>query len=83
MYDVYTIVYTVYCMICIVTIAFNYIYIYVYIYIVVSSSKLRKVLDQFRELFTKRVKLFCYGDSCFGTVYLFRPIHKICYNNSN
>ena len=26
----------------------------------------------------KRVKLFCYRDSCFGTVYLFRPIHKIC-----
>ena len=25
------------------------------------------------------MKLFCYGYSCFGTLYLFRPIHKICY----
>ena len=32
------------------TIRFIYIYIYIYIYIVVSSSKLRKVLDQCREL---------------------------------
>ena len=57
-------------------------YIYIYIYIV-SSSKLRKVLDQKQGAFTKRMKLFRYGYSCFGTLYLFRPIHKICYNNSN
>ena len=25
------------------------------------------------------MKLFCYGYSCFGTLYLFRPIHKIFY----
>ena len=26
------------------------------------------------------MKLFCYGYSCFGTLFLFRPIHKICYH---
>ena len=26
------------------------------------------------------MKLFCYGYSSFGTLYLFRPIHKICYH---
>ena len=40
---------------------------------IVSSSTLRKVLDQKQGAFTKRMKLFCYGYSCFGTLYLFRP----------
>ena len=38
------------------------------------------MLDQKQGAFTKRKKLFCYGYSCFGTLYLLRPIHKICYN---
>ena len=33
-----------------------------YIYSIVSSSKLRKVLDQKQGAFTRRMKLFCYGN---------------------
>ena len=33
-----------------------------YIYSIVSSSKLRKVLNQKQGAFTRRMKLFCYGN---------------------
>ena len=33
-----------------------------YICSIVSSSKLRKVLDQKQGAFTERMKLFCYGN---------------------
>ena len=41
---------------------YMYIYIYMYICSIVSSSKLRKVLDQKQGAFTERMKLFCYGN---------------------
>ena len=45
-----------------VCIYYVYVCIYMYIYSIVSSSKLRKVLDQKQGAFTRRMKLFCYGN---------------------
>ena len=65
--DYYNYIYMYMCVyVCIYVYVYMYVYIYIYIYIyicsIVSSSKLRKVLDQKQGAFTERMKLFCYGN---------------------
>ena len=60
----------IYMYMCVCMYVYMYVYIciyvcvcvYMYIYSIVSSSKLRKVLDQKQGAFTRRMKLFCYDN---------------------